>query len=437
MNLTINSEYMKNNVKMKMQTPSYFLRVSTIISLLIIFNVTICLAQNPKLETIDSGGFLKSHWTQDYPYNQLCPRDPVNNYSYSYAGCPAVAMGQILNFLRTTQETRFSDSDDYSHNYAGRNYNIDDDWESLQFPSFPQLNELLDSIDASFQRGERLDDIQAAALIFACGTACTQVYTSEGSGTFAVSQAYEAYQRFGFSKCTLFYDADSTMFATLISNLQEVRANINNVRVVSLMGGDGSAEAIHWRVGDSSGKQIVIEIEKGVAHVYDNPIGVITNAPGFQWHLTNLSNYINLTPVNPPAKEMYEFKVNPIGHGNGFLGLPGDFTPPSRFVRAAFFKSTAPVLATPRETMLQCFHILNNFDIPIGMNFPKNEIPDLPSATQWTSVIDLTNKEVYYKTFYNNAIRKIDLKEIDFATVEYQYHVLDEKDSQEIESLTF
>lgn len=224
-----------------------------------------------------------------------------------------------------------------------------------------------------------------------------------------------------------------SQFATV----DEVRANINNVRVVSLMGGDGSAEAIHWRVGDSSGKQIVIEIEKGVAHVYDNPIGVITNAPGFQWHLTNLSNYINLTPVNPPAKEMYEFKVNPIGHGNGFLGLPGDFTPPSRFVRAAFFKSTAPVLATPRETMLQCFHILNNFDIPIGMNFPKNEIPDLPSATQWTSVIDLTNKEVYYKTFYNNAIRKIDLKEIDFAKVEYQYHALDVKDSQEIESLTF
>ena len=221
------------------------------------------------------------------------------------------------------------------------------------------------------------------------------------------------------------------------ASVEEVKANINKVRVVSLMGGDGSAAAIHWRVGDSSGKQIVIEIEQGVVHIYDNPVGVITNAPGFQWHLTNLSNYINLTPVNPPAQEMYEFKVNPIGHGNGFLGLPGDFTPPSRFVRAAFFKATAPTLATPKETMLQCFHILNNFDIPIGMNFPKNEIPDMPSATQWTSVIDLTNKEVYYKTFYNNAIRKIDLKEIDFAAVEYQYHALDEKDSQEIEALTF
>ena len=220
-----------------------------------------------------------------------------------------------------------------------------------------------------------------------------------------------------------------SQFATV----DEVKANINKVRVVSLMGGDGSAEAIHWRVGDKSGKQIVIEIEKGVPHIYDNPIGVITNAPNFPWHLSNLSNYINLTPINPPAHKMADFMVEPIGHGNGFLGLPGDFTPPSRFVRAAFFKSTAPMLPTARATMLQCFHILNNFDIPIGMNFPKNEIPDLPSATQWTSVIDLTNGVVYYKTFDNNNIRMIDLKNIDFGKVKYQYQRLDEPNSQPVE----
>ena len=133
-----------------------------------------------------------------------------------------------------------------------------------------------------------------------------------------------------------------SQFATV----DEVKANINKVRVVSLMGGDGSAEAIHWRVGDKSGNQIVIEIEKGVPHIYDNPIGVITNAPNFPWHLSNLSNYINLTPINPPAHKMADFMVEPIGHGNGFLGLPGDFTPPSRFVRVAFFKSTAPMLPT-------------------------------------------------------------------------------------------
>ena len=129
-------------------------------------------------------------------------------------------MAQIINYLRTTQDTRFSDDDDYAHHYAGRNYTIDDDWEELQFPSFPILNEMLDSVDAIFLRGEELPDLLAAALIFACGTACTQVYTSQGSGTFAVDQAFEAYQRFGFTNCQLFREPDSLMYATLISNLQ-------------------------------------------------------------------------------------------------------------------------------------------------------------------------------------------------------------------------
>ena len=163
---------------------------------------------------------LTSHWTQSYPYNQLCPRDPSNDYSYSAAGCPAIAMGQIINYLHTTQGTRFDDDDDYVHNYAGRNYVIDEDWETLQFPSFPQLNEMLDSVDATFLRGEELPDFLAAAVVFACGTACRQVYTSQGSGTFAVNQAYEAYRRFGFTDCQLFTETTETMYETLISNLQ-------------------------------------------------------------------------------------------------------------------------------------------------------------------------------------------------------------------------
>ena len=187
-------------------------------------------AQNPLIKTVETPysatplfraeGLLSSHWTQDYPYNQFCPRDPVNNNSYSYAGCPAIAMGQIINYLQTTQGTRFSDSDDYYHSYAGRNYMIDDDWGALKFLSFPWLNELLDSIDATFQRNETLPDELAAALVFACGIALTQVYTSEGSGTFAVNQAFAAYQRFGFMDCVLFREPDSLMYATLISNLR-------------------------------------------------------------------------------------------------------------------------------------------------------------------------------------------------------------------------
>ena len=198
--------------------------------LLIVFCALNGMAQSPLLKTVEKPdaatstlrgeGLLRSHWTQDYPYNQLCPRDPVNGNAYSVAGCPAVAMGQIINYLRTTQDTRFTDDDDYNHYYAGRNYVIDDDWMSLKFPSFPMLNEMLDFIDATFEHGEELSDELAAALVFACGTALTQVYTSQSSGTFYVDQAFDAYQRFGFTDCVLYREPSDEMYATLISNLK-------------------------------------------------------------------------------------------------------------------------------------------------------------------------------------------------------------------------
>ncbi|MBR5831450.1 MAG: choloylglycine hydrolase family protein [Bacteroidales bacterium] len=219
------------------------------------------------------------------------------------------------------------------------------------------------------------------------------------------------------------------------SSVDEVMQGVNDVRIVSIQPGPSSANAIHWRVGDKTGKQIVIEIEEGVVHIHENVLGVLTNAPNYQWHITNLNNYVNLTPENPKRHPMGPIDVFPFSYGSGFLGLPGDFSPPSRFVRIAFFKATAPTLKTARETMLQCFTILNNFDIPIGMEYPKGEIPDLPSATQWTSVIDLTHREIYYKTFYNNSIRRIALADIDFEKVKYQYHELDKKDSQPVETI--
>lgn len=167
-----------------------------------------------------SEGLLQSHWTQSAPYNSMCPKDPVTNSS-SYAGCPAVAMAQIINYLQTTQNTRFHDNDDYHHAYYGRNYTIDDDYETLKFPSFPILNQYLDKIDSIYALDESIDNELAAALIFACGTACKQVYTSQGSGTFQVSQAYDAYRRFGFNQCVLFYEATDDMYDLLIQNLQE------------------------------------------------------------------------------------------------------------------------------------------------------------------------------------------------------------------------
>jgi choloylglycine hydrolase len=117
------------------------------------------------------------------------------------------------------------------------------------------------------------------------------------------------------------------------------------------------------------------------------------------------------------------------------LGLPGDATSPSRFVRAAFLKATAPVQATALDTILQAFHLLNNFDVPIGIEHPAGQVPNMPSATQWTSAIDLTNGKVYYKTMYNNTIRCIDLAKIDFERVAYQSHPLDREQQQPIENI--
>ena len=161
---------------------------------------------------------------------------------------------------------------------------------------------------------------------------------------------------------------------------------------------------------------------------------MITNAPGFEWHLTNLSNYVNLYGGTAQAHKMGEFTVNPIGSGSGLLGIPGDATPPSRFIRAAFIRNTAPQLADAKATVVQTFHLLNFFDVPLG--FETNvgtKFPDIPSATQWTSSIDLTHRKVYYHTAYNVNIRCIDLSQIDFVKVKYQWHPLDDSQTQPVE----
>lgn len=218
------------------------------------------------------------------------------------------------------------------------------------------------------------------------------------------------------------------------SSVDEVRAALPAIRVIGI-DEPGTTSTVHWRIGDATGKQAVLEIVNGVPHFYDNPIGVLTNSPGFEWHLTNLNNYVNLFPGGASPHPLGGLTLTAFGAGSGFLGLPGDVTPPSRFVRIAFYKATAPQQSNGLETILQCFHILNNFDIPIGIEHPAGKSPDIPSATQWTSAIDLTNRRVYYKTAYNSTIRCIDLKNIDFSTVSYHSSPLDKTQQEPIEYL--
>ncbi|MCB6980488.1 linear amide C-N hydrolase [Bacteroides uniformis] len=213
------------------------------------------------------------------------------------------------------------------------------------------------------------------------------------------------------------------------SSIDGIKEALSSVHVVGLE----KESVVHWRIGEPSGRQVVLEIVGGVPHFYENEVGVLTNAPGFEWQLTNLNNYVNLYPGDASVRKLGGITLQPTGGNSGFLGIPGDATPPSRFVRAAFYRGTAPQRATGFDTVQQCFHLLNNFDIPIGIEHAQGDIPDIPSATQWTSAIDLSNRKVYYKTAYNNSIRCIDLGTIDFSKVRYQSQPLDKMQEQPVE----
>lgn len=217
------------------------------------------------------------------------------------------------------------------------------------------------------------------------------------------------------------------------ATLEEVTEKVNEAHIISI---DPRASTVHWRFTDVSGRQIVLEIVQGKARFYENDLGVLTNSPGFEWHLTNLNNYVNLYPGSAPSQSLGDTRLASFGAGSGFLGIPGDVTPPSRFVRAAFYQATAPKQENALKTVLQSFQILNNFDIPVGIEFTGGKIPaDIPSATQWTSATDMKHRIIYYRTMYNSEIRSIRLKDIDFSKVAYQAVPLDEVKQQPVRIL--
>lgn len=230
--------------------------------------------------------------------------------------------------------------------------------------------------------------------------------------------------------------ADLQLVAWILGNCSTVDEVVKAIKTVHVVAIDPRASTVHWRITDTTGRQVVLEIIEGEPRFYESKLGVLTNSPGYEWQLTNLNNYVNLYPGSAEPKEFGDIKLASFGAGSGFLGMPGDVTPPSRFVRAAFYQTTAPQQPTAIVAVNQSFQILNNFDIPIGIEFQAGQTPtDIPSATQWTSSADLANRMLYYRTMYNSAIRCLDLKAIDFSRVKYQAHPLDNTQQQPIQMI--
>lgn len=198
------------------------------------------------------------------------------------------------------------------------------------------------------------------------------------------------------------------------ANVKEAVAAANQVRVGEVVQKDmGFVPPVHYVLTDAGGKSAVLEYVGGKLKVYDNPLGVMTNSPTFDWHMINLSNYVNLTVSNVPQINVAGTEIKGLGQGSGMLGLPGDFTPPSRFVRAVAFSKSALPVAGAKAGVLQAFHILNQFDIPKGAARGVEHGKEVADYTLWTSASDLSNLRYYFRTFDNSRIRMVDLKAVD------------------------
>ena len=176
----------------------------------------------------------------------------------------------------------------------------------------------------------------------------------------------------------------------------------------------GFVPPAHFIVTDAAGKSIVLEYVDGALRVHDNPLGVFTNSPTFDWHMTNLSNYVPMTSKNIEKVDLAGKTIHGLGQGSGMLGLPGDFTPPSRFVRAVAFTQSALPVEKAQDGVLQAFHILNQFDIPLGSARGVEQGREVADYTQWTGTADLKNLRYYFRTYENSRIRMVDLKAVDF-----------------------
>ncbi len=176
--------------------------------------------QWPPEGTTPTGGWLIYNWSQSSPYNIFCPMDTVTG-SRSVAGCPAIAMAQILNYHRTTNCVSFDDSDDYYHNFQGRQYWIDDDYLLHDFLSFPEMNVCLDTLAFHYLYEIPVTNTDKAALVFACGVAAQQVYTSQVSGTFGVNQAHQAYLKFNFDGVQLIDETTPNFYEQIAQNMMD------------------------------------------------------------------------------------------------------------------------------------------------------------------------------------------------------------------------
>lgn len=194
------------------------------------------------------------------------------------------------------------------------------------------------------------------------------------------------------------------------SNIDEVKELLNKMNLVNTNFSEQlPLSPLHWIISDEK-ESITVESVKEGLKVYDNPYGVLTNNPTFDYHMMNMNNYMHLHEGPSTNQLSNQYTLDNYSLGLGAFGLPGDFSSTSRFVRATYVKSKSVVKESEKENVNQFFHILRSVAMPLGCVLAKNGEFEY---TRYSSCCN-TNKQIYYyTTYYNSSITSIHMHDAD------------------------
>ncbi|KEI35881.1 choloylglycine hydrolase family protein [Allofrancisella frigidaquae] len=223
----------------------------------------------------------------------------------------------------------------------------------------------------------------------------------------------------------------TTFILSEFANINQVRQALKEYKVWSdsTTMVDGISPELHFLITDKQGEGLVVEYVNGDVKLYDvnSNVKVMTNAPTYDWHLINLKNYLNLSNKTIVKVKISDFvednknkqktiqDINGLGEGNGFLGLPGDYSPPSRFVKVAilayYSNNESPAL---ESLVTKIAHILHNVDIAKGTVVEKISDQTMYDHTAYTVIKDLDKNLLYLSSYSNPASSvMIDLNKLD------------------------
>ena len=157
---------------------------------------------------------------------------------------------------------------------------------------------------------------------------------------------------------------------------------------------------LHYIIFDKTGAGIVIEFLEGKQNIHDNPVGVVTNAPDFPWHLKNLNNYAQLTNVDKDTGQFGKLKVGAPDSGNALANVPSSQISAGRFVKAAYYTQFVRKADSPEDAVITLGHILNNFDRPYDLSIDTGYSAEGGKA-------GTTSSEVTLFTWMNDKVRNL------------------------------